>query len=200
MKTKNFSHHSRAATMAAMSLLLLFAAATAVQPARIVLVFAPDSGLTPVVVAAATREASAIWSGGGVAVERALAHADAGDAMVILVSNAAPKTRVRRDDALGEVRFRDGKAAGLITIYFDALMRLVQHATLAGATESQWPALLRERIVGRALGRVLAHEIGHIVLQSGRHTPNGLMRASYPGADLIEPGRRQFVIDVPEPF
>ena len=51
-----------------------------------------------------------------------------------------------------------------------------------------------------AITEVIAHEIGHIVLQSGRHTPNGLMRASYPGADLIEPGRRQFVIDVPEPF
>ena len=183
-----------------MSLLLLLAAATAVQPARIVLVFAPDRGLTPVVVAAATREASAIWSAGGVVVKPAPGHADADDATVILVSNAGLKTRLRRDDALGEVRFRDGKATRLITIYFDALMRLVQGATLAGATESQWPALLRERIIGRALGRVLAHEIGHIVLQSGRHTPNGLMRPSYSGAELIEPGRRQFVIDVPQPF
>ena len=193
-----------------MSLLLLLAAATAVQPARIVLVFAPDNGLTPVVVAAATREADAIWSGCGVAVvfeqdsrfqpDNGRAHS-AGYAQVILVSIAARQARLRsRDGALGEVRFTDGKAAGPITIYFDALMRLVQGSTLAGATESQWPALLRERIVGRALGRVLAHEIGHIVLQSGRHTPNGLMRASYPGADLIEPGRRQFVIDVPEPF
>jgi len=39
--------------------------------------------------------------------------------------------------------------------------------------------------IGRALGRVLAHEIGHVVLGASRHQPFGLMRRSFAPADLV---------------
>jgi len=39
--------------------------------------------------------------------------------------------------------------------------------------------------IGRALGRVLAHEIGHVVLGASRHQPFGLMRRSFTPADLV---------------
>ena len=45
-----------------------------------------------------------------------------------------------------------------------------------GLSEWHWPETMREEIVGRVLGRVLAHEIGHYVLRSPQHAANGLMR------------------------
>jgi len=39
--------------------------------------------------------------------------------------------------------------------------------------------------IGRALGRVLAHEIGHVVLGASGHQPFGLMRRSFAPNDLV---------------
>lgn len=46
------------------------------------------------------------------------------------------------------------------------------------------PARLRERRLGLVLGRALAHELGHYLLNSGQHRPSGLMRASIQAAEL----------------
>ena len=88
--------------------------------------------------------------------------------------------------------------ARAITVFLDDLLRLVERTRLAGTSAWQWPRSMRERIVGRALGRVIAHEIGHIVLDSGQHTPAGLMRPTHRAADLIERGREAFVLEIPE--
>jgi hypothetical protein len=42
-----------------------------------------------------------------------------------------------------------------------------------------------ERLYGRALGRLLAHELYHIVLQTTCHTANGVSRASVSVEDLV---------------
>lgn len=41
--------------------------------------------------------------------------------------------------------------------------------------------------LGRALGRVLAHEIGHILLGTSQHQRRGLMRAVFFAGDLVDP-------------
>ena len=41
--------------------------------------------------------------------------------------------------------------------------------------------------VGRALGRVLAHEVGHVLLAVRDHQPRGLMRPTFGAEDLLEP-------------
>jgi hypothetical protein len=46
--------------------------------------------------------------------------------------------------------------------------------------------------LGRALGRVLAHEIGHVLLGRPHHDPAGLMRASFPAEELGDPDRTPF--------
>lgn len=46
------------------------------------------------------------------------------------------------------------------------------------------PARLRERRLGLVLGRALAHELGHYLLNSGSHRRTGLMRASIQAAEL----------------
>jgi hypothetical protein len=48
--------------------------------------------------------------------------------------------------------------------------------------------------VGRALGRVLAHEVGHILLAVRDHQPRGLMRPTFRAEDLLEPHRRFYTL------
>lgn len=60
--------------------------------------------------------------------------------------------------------------------------------TLLGHPET-WPADL-----GRALGRVLAHEIGHVVLVEPRHQGRGLMRKWFTPADLVARPRWAFTL------
>ena len=43
--------------------------------------------------------------------------------------------------------------------------------------------LLHPNAAGALLGHILAHEIGHVLLQNPRHTEDGLMKASWTGYD-----------------
>ena len=52
--------------------------------------------------------------------------------------------------------------------------------------------------LGRALGRVLAHEIGHVVLAAAKHQSRGLMRASFVAEDLIRPQRWSYTLSEAE--
>jgi hypothetical protein len=48
------------------------------------------------------------------------------------------------------------------------------------------PERLADLILGRALGRALAHEVGHYLLGTTHHAPRGLMRAQLVLTDLLE--------------
>jgi hypothetical protein len=45
-------------------------------------------------------------------------------------------------------------------------------------------------LVGRAMGRVVAHELVHMLTKSGRHDAEGVERAALSGRQLIEPSLR----------
>ena len=53
----------------------------------------------------------------------------------------------------------------------------------------------RETRLARAMGRALAHEIGHYLLESKEHTLTGLMRANVSANEFFGPGNRQFKLD-----
>jgi hypothetical protein len=50
-------------------------------------------------------------------------------------------------------------------------------------------------LLGRAMGRALAHEIGHYLLASKLHTARGLMQASHTASEFFGADRRSFAID-----
>ena len=60
-------------------------------------------------------------------------------------------------------------------------------------TEREWPTILRHVVLGRVLGRALAHEIGHFLLRSRGHSQIGLMRANQSIADLCVSGTVPFL-------
>jgi hypothetical protein len=50
----------------------------------------------------------------------------------------------------------------------------------------------RETLLGRAMGRALAHEIGHYLLASKAHTASGVMQAKRGAAELFSRSRQGF--------
>jgi len=87
---------------------------------------------------------------------------------------------------LGAINFAEGGTPySILTVFFDLLLQSVGLARLGDVGEDRWPPELRRRAVGRALGRVIAHEIGHYLLGSRGHSSNGLMRAVQPSGELF---------------
>jgi len=61
----------------------------------------------------------------------------------------------------------------LRVVTFDQVAQLTGHASV------------RTPDVGRALGRVLAHELGHALMATRGHQPSGLMRSSFTGNEML---------------
>ena len=80
----------------------------------------------------------------------------------------------------------------MITVHLTALLRLIRGAGVLGADEPRWPAMLHDRIIGRAVGRVMAHEIGHYLLRTSAHADRGLMRPLMTPDLLTLPSRHDF--------
>jgi hypothetical protein len=181
------------------SLLLAAAIVIAGEPRlHVALAFPSESTLPPTVAAAAVQEAAAIWSRYRVVVDRTLPCASAPDeAIVLTVRTGRAQTRgsIDQPTALGAINFNDdGTPYSLVTIYFDLLLRSVVLARLGDISEDRWPAEVRQLVIGRALGRVLAHEIGHYLLGARGHSSNGLMRAVQPYYELFGQSGVGFVL------
>jgi ubiquinone biosynthesis protein UbiJ len=54
----------------------------------------------------------------------------------------------------------------------------------------------RETLLSRALGRALAHEIGHSLMKSKAHARRGLMRSAWRAQEFFSADRRGFSIGV----
>ena len=78
------------------------------------------------------------------------------------------------------------------------VVRLVATARVLGVDEFHWPKLLRDEIIGRVLGRVLAHEIGHYALRRRQHGGEGLMRSIQRADELAALSRKGFRLSASE--
>ncbi|MFY9727215.1 MAG: hypothetical protein WAJ87_17085, partial [Bryobacteraceae bacterium] len=61
---------------------------------------------------------------------------------------------------------------------------------IRGFTQKQlltMPAEDREKVYGRALGRVLAHELYHIFANTAAHSSSGVGKSKYTVQDLLSP-------------
>ena len=81
--------------------------------------------------------------------------------------------------SLGRIHFRDGDPLAEIELSLAGASRLTAHARLGDRPVASWPGAIGARLLPRVLGRGLAHEIGHFVLQSREHTASGLMAAGF---------------------
>jgi hypothetical protein len=89
------------------------------------------------------------------------------------------------DSALGWVLFDGDDNRGLVEVSVDAITAVVAKGVLGDKSILTLPRRTQMDFLGRGLGRVIAHEIGHWLM--GRaHTRGGLMKASLNAQNLID--------------
>jgi hypothetical protein len=155
--------------------------------------------VSPVVVDKTLEEASAIWRPTGVTFkwQKASTEAVAAEARptrprVVVHEKAG---RVRDDNAaMGWVTFVDDEPDGDIHLAHDNAERYILAFEGGGGARPVLPAE-RFLLLGRTLGRALAHELGHYLLKSKAHTTNGLMKARRTVKEFVDPDRRGFDVD-----
>jgi hypothetical protein len=74
-----------------------------------------------------------------------------------------------------------------VTLWTEQVARAV-----AGSWDRKEAPRVDERALGTALGRVLAHELGHLFLRLNGHRENGLMRPSFSHRVLVGKSDRAF--------
>jgi hypothetical protein len=72
---------------------------------------------------------------------------------------------------------------------------LLAASSIVVGNVSLMPQAQRELYVARALGRALAHELGHYLLASKAHTPHGLMQTARSAVELFGRERKPFLLD-----
>jgi hypothetical protein len=75
-----------------------------------------------------------------------------------------------------------------IRVSFDAVTKVLADGTRGASGTGRVPELY----LSRALGRVLAHEIGHVLINAAEHDRTGLMRASFSADQLALSDRSPF--------
>jgi len=147
----------------------------AVLPLAIDVVTTSTLPVSSTIVSDALEEAASIWSTVGIAVQWRRVDPS--------IARDSPSLIVIVDDEIGASR-DDGVSLGWITFARGLPERTIHLSRSNGARllatvnkYSSLPTRAQETLVGRALGRALAHEIGHYLLQTPAHSPVGLMRA-----------------------
>jgi hypothetical protein len=115
------------------------------------------------------------------------------DALHVVIARETPSRTGAAGDPLGWFGYSETRGPGrLIVLAADAarrhLRRIFEDARPAGSVGARSAAML----LARALGRTLAHELGHFLLRARAHERTGLMRRSFTPDDLAldHPGHR----------
>jgi hypothetical protein len=141
-------------------------------------------------------ETEAIWRPYGIRLD--WADADASERSAGIVSLDASlerrfegRQRLQLPTVLGRALMKpDTLAWRPIHVSFDATESVLVHRTTIG--RSSVAGVVPGHELARALGRVLAHEIGHVLIDAPYHDRAGLMRANFSPEELTEPDARPF--------
>jgi hypothetical protein len=140
------------------------------------------------------QEAESIWRSAGVRIHWLDArHGDAATPAlrVHVVRHAGAPARVTRW-AVGELlRSEDGAAIAFASI---ARAEQVVRAAGSGPTQAIPESVMHHRL-GVVLGRAVAHEIGHYLLESSTHAGRGLMRATFQPREFTDLRAGGFEVD-----
>jgi hypothetical protein len=143
-------------------------------------------------IADAMREVESVWREEGIAIEW---HGDDTAArstpapLYIVVGDRCP-AGAGSERSLASIMFVDGAPVGRIVVCYGNVLSLVARDRAGFA---MLPSRGRDAMLARAMGRAIAHEIGHYLL--GRdHANRGLMRAAHSIEDLSGMDRAAFAL------
>jgi hypothetical protein len=170
-----------------LAFLLWSAGGGAVTPIPVAVFAAAD--VSDALVQRICAEAEAIWASAGIAFQwHRPTSSDERCASLLEVTIDDHLAGVAPDGALGWLTFTpDGpdRSIKLSRAHAEGLLRDTPET-------SNFTLATHETLVGRMLGRALAHELGHYLLRSEAHTSHGLMRAAWTSGELVSVSRDGF--------
>jgi len=87
----------------------------------------------------------------------------------------------RNIEALGQTQVVDGKVLPIADLQCDSVRKLIDRDVRIA------PASEQDELLGRALGRVMAHELYHVLLRTRAHGHSGLARPAQNSVELLAP-------------
>jgi hypothetical protein len=152
-----------------------------------------DTGLPPASRAVLTREVDDIWRRQGVCVQwlASLSGRPSDLTLRVLVVRRETSKATEGQWPVGELRLTRGGAALAIASITAA------ERVLEATTRPEEPMAMRDRRLGLILGRAVAHEMGHYLLDTNGHAGHGLMRARIEAGELSDVRSGGFFLDAP---
>jgi hypothetical protein len=157
-----------------------------------------QTGAEPATLEVAVAETSEIWAPAGLRFKWTSAPTlppppDGRTVIVVIRRDLRPmwpagaaSARGRKRTPLGWLSFDEqGRSGHLIEVSFAATAALVHRGSQIDLLITALPEFRKSHLLGRGLGRVIAHEIGHWLMGRG-HVEAGLMKARFGAQDLVE--------------
>ena len=148
--------------------------------ATLVIHVSTSAPVAPTLVDRVLAEADAIWRPTGLTlIWNRAPRPSAGATLDVVIGDARGQAhRDSTEEPLGWIEFENGiPLPRLYVSYANAVVLLEASPGVVGRT-LQMPPVERDTYLGRAMGRALAHELGHYLLASKAHARSGLMQAT----------------------
>lgn len=128
--------------------------------------------------------ANRIWEPYGISVEAT----DSLDAITVVVSGGTMRGTVDAAPiAVGDTLFTQGHATPYIHLWLGGAEVLARNSESEGQSFTMKPVAERDAILLRMLGVALAHELGHYLLDTSRHSSAGLLRQTMAAREMEQP-------------
>ena len=146
-------------------------------------------------VARALDETDAIWRNSGFVFAWRQAPSDPAAATLRVVIGHNVRPVAEGGLALGWIRFAETTPEQDIYISYANVEQLLAESPGVVGPADRMTRFERELLLARAMGRALAHEMGHYLLSSKLHTATGLMKAHRTATDFFGNDNRGFKLD-----
>jgi len=167
------------------------------QPVHIVLQIVAPASAEPGVLRSMGDAAAAIWAPHDVLISPDFTKSrpeDRDGEWITVVFRNQPANRIdgrpaRGYPALASLVFTEDGPGDVIYASFETALRMIRDAGIGRGAAS-----VEEAFAATLLGRAIAHELGHFLLKSPRHTRSGLMRASFKALDSTSRDRERYAL------
>ena len=141
-----------------------------------------------------TAEADAIWRSAGLTItwERQPTRISSRALHVVFGNERGNATSSIQP--LGWIRFEADRPAQDVYLSYANAVTLLETSRDAIGLSHAMTILERDIYLSRAMGRALAHELGHYLLASKAHTADGLMKANRTASEFFSSDRRRFAV------
>lgn len=166
------------------------ASSTAVAAGRVCLTLSAALRLTDAARRTLLDEARVIWAPLGVdLLAEPSTPGDCGRIVMVRADLEALPEDQSRDAALGWVPFVNQRARRVVFLRVAGARSLISTIDPGGH-----PPAVTDHLTAKLLGRTLAHELGHLLLDSTAHDATGLMRARYRAHDVLRDRLSTYVL------